>query len=168
VSPASWKKAAPWLVIAALAGALFVVGTGSDQTDQSTNSDQTAGTDQQEPTKPRTVAQLLDDCSPFQSFDGLRTLEFDAVAHTVELREAVGDERNALLAEHPQTTQGTWTADEATRTVVVNLASIPTTYILVVPPSQAQCILAHGPVGSADLQASWFGTLTDTSGNSND
>ena len=166
--PVSWKVAVPWLVIVALAGALFLVSTGSDQTDQSTSSDQTAVSEQQEPTNPRTIAQLLDDCSPFQSFDGVQTLEFDRAHYTVELREAVGDERNALLAENPQTTQGTWTADEATRAVVVNLASIPTTYILVVPPNQIQCILAHGPIGSADLQASWFGTLTDTSGNSND
>ena len=168
-----WKRAAPLLVITALiAGAFFLStrferDTGSDQTaDQNTVSEQ----QEQEATRPRTLADLLDDCSPFESFDGVQTLEFDRAHKTVTLREAVGDERKsgALLAEQPQTTPGTWTADEATRTVVVDLASIPTTYVLVVPPSRTQCILAHGTIGSVDLQASWFGSLPETSGSSND
>ena len=173
--PVHWKKALPWLVIGALAGGALFLNSGSDRnTGADQSSERSTASDQQEqeqePVKPRTISDLIDDCSPFESFDGVQTLEFDAAAHTVMLREAVGDERKkgALFAEHPQITPGTWNADEAARTVVVDLASIPTTYVLVIPPSRPQCILAHGTIGAADIQASWFGTLPENSGSSND
>src|SRR5438876_10676094 len=140
--PVRGKKTIRWLVIAALAGVVLFLNSGPNRHAESDQSaDQNAGSGQQErelePTKSKNIADLLDDCAPFESFDGGRTLEVDAAAHTVMLNEAVGDERKkgALFAEHPQVTQGTWTADETTRTVVLELASIPTTYILVIPPS---------------------------------
>ncbi len=169
-----WKKAIPWLAIAAFAGVVLFLNGGSNRpTESDQSADQSAASGQQDqeqhPTKSKTMADLLDDCSPFESFDGVRTLEFDAAAHTVMLNEAVGDERTkgALFAEHPQVTQGTWTADE-TRTVVLDFASIPTTYILVIPPSGMQCILARGTTDAVNLQTSWFGSLPENSGSSND
>ena len=168
-----WKKAIPWLVIAALAGVALFLGNISDRragSDQSADQNADSGQQEREPTKSKSIADLLDDCSPFESSDGVRTLEFDAADHTVMLNEAVGDERTkgALFAEHPQVTQGTWTADETTRTVVLDLASIPTTYILVIPPSGMQCILARGATDAANLQSSWFGSLPENRGSSND
>jgi len=171
----TWEKAIPWLVIAALAGGALFLNRMSDRhvgSDQS--GDQIAVAEQQdqeqEPTRPKKIADLLDDCSPFRSFDGVQTLEFDGAAHTVMLNEAVGNERKkgALFAEHPRITPGTWTADETSRTVVLDFASIPNTYVLVIPPSGTQCLLAHGTIGTTDLQSSWFGSLPENSGLSSD
>jgi len=168
-----WKKAIPWLVIPGLAGVALFLGSESNRhtgSDQMVGQNTESGQQEQEPAKSKTIADLLDDCSPFESFDGVQTLEFDAAAHTVILNEAVGDERTkgVLFAEHPQVTEGKWTAGEATRTVVLDLASIPTTYILVIPPNRMQCILARGTTDAANLQSSWFGSLPESPGSSND
>jgi hypothetical protein len=81
------------------------------------------GCEESEPVKPRemTTADWLDACSPFDSFDAVQMLQFRISDQTVELSEAVGDDKaaGALLARHPKTIQGTWILDESTRTVEI-------------------------------------------------
>lgn len=108
----------------------------------------------------QTVADRLKQCSPFQSFDQSRALAFEVGDHSVELTEAVGTERaaGALLADHPKIMRGTWQAVEQSKQVIVKIDAVESTYILVVPPSEDQCILSDGGIRATDLRTSWFGT----------
>jgi hypothetical protein len=120
------------------------------------------GCDKSEPAKPHelTTVEWLDACSPFESFDAVRTLHFRISDQTVELQEAVDEERaeGALLAQHPKIVQGVWAANQAAQTVEVDLGGVKITYKLVFPTKSDQCILVVGSTDAADLSRSWFGT----------
>lgn len=106
-----------------------------------------------------TIYEWLDVCSPFESFDGARMLEFEIKDRSVKLTEAVGDERakGALMADSPTVVRGTWSADETTRGIVVDVGGTKATYTLVIPFSEGECILSAGTISAADLRNSWFG-----------
>ena len=57
---------------------------------------------------------------------------------------------------------GTWSASEESKLVVIELDSTRTEYVLVVPSDLQQCILAAGTASVADLNNSWFGTMDFT------
>jgi hypothetical protein len=61
------------------------------------------------------------------------------------------------MAKHPKVTRGTWTAEEATKAIVVKLGNIETSYTLAVPFGEGECILVSRAIRAADLRASWFG-----------
>jgi hypothetical protein len=113
---------------------------------------------------PLRVTDWLDHCSPFESLDGMRALEFSINDRSVKMTEAeIGESAvGALAAKHPKITNGTWNADEATKQVVVNFnaggLSIESSYVLAITFSEDQCILTAGAITSSDLQNSWFGT----------
>jgi hypothetical protein len=110
-----------------------------------------------EPDKPRemTTVDWLDACSPFESFDAVEMLQFRISDHTVELSEAVGEEREAgaLLAHSPKVTQFTWAADDGTRRVAIDMGSQTIDYKLVTPGNDNICILAEGAIAAADLES---------------
>ena len=116
-----------------------------------------------------TVVSWLNDCSPFESLNEERVLMFKK-GQSVELSEAVGDEKakGALQAKHPRKTQGTWIADEATRSVIVELDGTRKTYTLLVTPSFSSCVLIAGAIDSADMRSSWFGEADFSEGYSED
>ena len=69
-----WKKLVPWLTIAFLLGALLFVSDWSDrhtEPERATAQDAVADLQQQSAKSP-TMATLLDNCPPFESFDGQR------------------------------------------------------------------------------------------------
>jgi hypothetical protein len=106
-----------------------------------------------------TIAEWLDACSPFEALDGTRSLDFNIRDHSVELSEAIDQERaaGAIAAEHPKITQGSWSADETTKQVVTDIDAEKRSYLLVITFSQDECILSAGDTGSSDLRSSWFG-----------
>mgnify|MGYP001289389911 CR=1 FL=1 len=106
------------------------------------------------------ISEWLDECSPFESLDGTRSLDFKISDNTVEMTEAVDEEKaaGALLAKHPKVDRGTWSADEATKQVILGFDTVKTRYLLVIAFSEDQCILSAGDISSADLRTSWFGT----------
>jgi hypothetical protein len=122
----------------------------------STEQDTEQATAQRDPT----IAEWLDACSPFESLDGARSLDFNIRDHSVELSEAIDQERaaGAIAAKHPKVTQGSWSADETTKQVVTDIDAAKSRYVLITTFSQDQCILAVGDAGSSDLRSSWFGT----------
>jgi hypothetical protein len=106
-----------------------------------------------------TVPQWLSVCSPFASLDGATTITFRLGDHSVEIAEAIGDERDrgAFFAKNPKISRGTWTVDEAIKNVNIDLGGVTKRYTLVVPFSEGQCILSAGAIDAANLRNSWFG-----------
>jgi len=106
------------------------------------------------------ISGWLDNCSPFESLDGTRSLDFKISDNTAKMTMATDEESaaGALSAKHPKVANGTWSADQATKQVVLSFDNVKSHYLLVVAFSQDQCILSAGDVSSADLPNSWFGT----------
>jgi hypothetical protein len=120
------------------------------------------GCDRSEPARPHdlTTVEWLDACSPFESFNAVRMLQFRISDQTVELSEAVDEEKagGALLADHPKIVKGTWAANEEVRTVQVDVGGVTNTYKLALPTKGGQCVLLVGSIDADDLSRSWFGT----------
>jgi hypothetical protein len=107
------------------------------------------------------MEQWLDICSPLFSLDGEKMLMFRNADHTVTLhridRIRDPEAKKILETKNESTEQGTWTADNTTGEVVVNVAGDRHSYILVVP-YELQCVLGAGQIDAVNLKSSWYGT----------
>jgi hypothetical protein len=107
-----------------------------------------------------TVAEWLDACSPFVSFDGQQMMLFDFPKHTVVLETADGPDKaeGALTAKNLTKAHGTWTVQEDTKRVFVDFGDLQRGYLLVIPFDQDVCMLVIGRPNAVDLRRAWFGT----------
>jgi len=87
-----------------------------------------------------TLSQWLGECSPFESLDGMRALDFKISDNSVRISEAVDNERaaGAVSAKHPKIIRGTWSADEITKQVAVTLNAATIHYVLLITFSEEQ------------------------------
>src|SRR4029077_18871014 len=103
----------------------------------------------------------LDECWPFFSLDGEKKLMFQNADHTLTLhridRNRDPKAKKNRETKNASTEQGTWTADNTTGEVVVNVAGDRQSYILVVP-YESQCVLGAGQIEAVNLKSSWYGT----------
>ena len=111
--------------------------------------------------RPLSVPQWLDECSPFESLDGTKLLDFSARDNSVKMTEAVDSEKaaGAASAKHPKIVRGTWSADESTKQIMVTFNATTSRYVLLTTFSEDRCILSAGDLSSADLRNSWFGEV---------
>ena len=126
-----------------------------------------------------TAGDALEDCSPLATLDGLRMLVFNArrgvVAEGVAAKATTdaqldlalalddlvdGTPRKEIAGSANMVVAGTFSVDEATRTVVLHLPEGLVTYTLLgpMPFEQDECVLVDGTTSAADLNRSWFGT----------
>jgi hypothetical protein len=103
-----------------------------------------------------TVSSRLEDCSPFSSFDGRHEREFDGAKGTVIQTEDVVEEGVGIPDPHQPQSTGTFTTDDSTMRVRVEMPGSVEEYELVSPVGSDTCILAVGDSASADLRNSWI------------
>ena len=100
------------------------------------------------------IAVTVDNCSPFSSADGLRTMYLHR-AGKVELEMTAP--KNVTL-DAPA--KGNWVRDTSTDRIIVSFGRISSEYELFIYDYGTRCILAHGKRSDADLTQSWYGEIT--------
>lgn len=103
------------------------------------------------------LAEWLDRCSPFESFDGTRDLWFQADDRSVSLVSEPATDQDSARAESKKSIAGTWVANEETREIKTNVGGQVDKYTLILLPNESQCILSDGEISSTNLKNSWFG-----------
>jgi hypothetical protein len=134
-------------VFATIAIAMVVVACGDDD----------------KPVPKSTVQEMLDECTPFNSFDFRSELDFDTGDRIVKLRRVSNSSKNKSddtidTAHDFQEQSGTFKIDEMNHLVHVEMEGVTSTFVMSEPGDGLQCVLIDGTPESANLTLSWFGT----------
>lgn len=97
----------------------------------------------------------IDECTPFTSFDGSQTLDFEA-SRKVSLANELDDTKKS---EHK--IDGTWSFNEEKKRYTIFLGEAASDYTLIKPNNSTLCILASGDIGSVNMRESWFALIED-------
>jgi hypothetical protein len=119
--------------------------------------------DDDKPAPKSTVQEMLDECTPFNSFDFRSELDFDTGDNTVKLRRLSNSQKNksddTIDTDHDfQKQSGTFKIDEVNHHVHVEMEGATSTFVMSEPGDGLQCVLIDGTPESANLTRSWFGT----------
>ena len=97
----------------------------------------------------------IDECAPFTSFDGSKTLDFER-SHKVSVTPESDDAKKS-----EQKIDGTWSFNEENKRYTLFFGEARSEYSLIKPNKSTLCILASGDVGSVNMRESWFALIED-------
>jgi hypothetical protein len=107
---------------------------------------------------------LIDECTPFTSYDGKSALDFSLSNSSVTLQTVRVSPRNKLddvvyTAADVARITGTFKINESEHVVTVSVEKIDESFLVIGPSySLQECVLISGTPESANMKASWFGT----------
>jgi hypothetical protein len=116
---------------------------------------------------PHAVFDLFVGCSPFIDAHAHREFSWDdnrALKFTRLVSKNPSEDEDVTNSAHVETVEGSFSVDEAAKTVTLTWMGTSTAYRLLRPRGKDQCVLFTGPITSANLENSWFGVYKDDDG----